>query len=185
MTKRTKSDTYFEFLLDKVWIEPGDSIENELEFTLLETLYHTEFYSLVPNDDNRGEDGLDLRNEYDKIFDGSAMDPPFVSSSMLEMLIGLSKRLEFESLESRWEKRPNEWFWVLINNLGIDFREATDYSEYDYRERIVQTLDNLLARRYKSNGEGGLFPLKNPRNDQKRVEIWYQMSEYTLENYPI
>ena len=33
------------------------------------------------------------------------------------------------------------------------------------------------------NGTGGLFPLKRPRVNQRRVEVWYQMSEYLMENY--
>ena len=43
----------------------------------------------------------------------------------------------------------------------------------------------MLAREYSDNGHGGLFPLKNPKKDQRKVEIWYQMTEYINENYPI
>ena len=40
-----------------------------------------------------------------------------------------------------------------------------------------------VERRYKRSGEGGLFPLKNAAKDQRKVEIWYQLSSYLLENY--
>jgi hypothetical protein len=33
------------------------------------------------------------------------------------------------------------------------------------------------------NGTGGLFPLKMPKVNQRRVEIWYQMSAFIEENF--
>ena len=39
--------------------------------------------------------------------------------TVLEMLIALSYRLEFETAQSKWEKTVSEWFWILIDNLGL------------------------------------------------------------------
>ena len=57
---------------------------------------------------------------------------------------------------------------------------------YDiYILEVKAAVECLLERRYLEDGDGGLFPLKCPRKDQRRVEIWYQMSAWVIENYPI
>lgn len=172
-------ERYFEWLCGLV----GRTYEYR---RLLEELHRVEYYSLIPNDDNRGEDGLQLR---DKFTDEEG--PQALSQSqnnrctVLEMLIGLSLRLEFETLQSRWEKTPSEWFWILIDNLGLEWCDNLAFEEHDICYTFETTIKKLLERGYESDGNGGLFPLKNPKKDQRKIEIWYQMSAYMLENYPI
>jgi len=48
-------------------------------------------------------------------------------------------------------------------------------------KKVDDILDRVIHRKYKANGEGGFFPLKETNNDQRDVELWYQMSEYVLE----
>jgi hypothetical protein len=183
--RRMRNDQYFTFLCDLVWDDVIESTDAENRtFQLLSQLYRTEFYSLIPNDDNRGMDGLDIREDFID-HQGGQQALPFGSCSVLEMLIGLSFRLEFETSQSKWEKTPTEWFWILINNLNLDFPSNNYLSEDEYQEKIVDIVTIFLERKYKNNGEGGLFPLKNPKNNQKKIEVWYQMSAYILENYPI
>ena len=92
--------TYFEFLLNLVWKE-GRQIDGEKEIFLLRELGVIEFYALIPNDDNRASDGLQLRDNY--IDEGGATRAlPSGSCSVLEMLIGLSQRLVFETESSKW-----------------------------------------------------------------------------------
>lgn len=188
-TMKTKRDYYFDFLCDTVWERVPDIMEDEdesCEDFLLRRLHEIDFYSLVPNDDNRGEDGIVLRDTYlDHNRGGFNPEMNDKPCSVLEMLIGLSYRLEFETAQSRWEKTPKTWFWILIENLGLDFRSCRHISRAAYAEKIDEVVHNLLERHYKGNGEGGLFPLKHPKKDQRRVEIWYQMSAYIIENYPI
>jgi len=164
---------YFNFLCGIV-----DPFKGE-DRSLLRHLHDIPFYSLVPNDDNRGIDGEKIREIFiDQEGPQALSFLPDRPCTLLEMLIGLSIRLEFESGNSYWEKRPDEWFWILIDNLGLaDGRYS--YDEVDY------ICDVLLRREYKYNGDGGLFPLKYPKEDQRKVEIWYQMSAYILEKYPI
>jgi hypothetical protein len=170
---------YFDFLCNIV------GRRNEYE-ELLKQLHRTEFYSLVPNDHNRGADGEHLR----EIFcDMMRLSTPILFNkpcSVLEMLIGLAHRLEFESAQSSWEKSPEEWFWILLNNLGLDEYTNDEYfNDRDTLSRVDIILDIFLRRLYKRNGEGGLFPLRYPKENQRKVEIWYQMTAYILENYPI
>jgi hypothetical protein len=40
----------------------------------------------------------------------------------------------------------------------------------------------VIWRTYDRRGHGGLFPLQRSNRDQRRVEIWYQLSEYLLQD---
>jgi hypothetical protein len=159
---------------------------SERYLNMLEILHDLEFYSLIPNDENRVKDGRMLREYFlDEEGAAGASSLPDVPCTVLEMLIALSYRLEFETVNSRWEKSTSEWFWILINNLGLSDCDDNSFFKPDTRNYIIRTVVNMVERGYRKDGFGGLFPLKNPKKDQRRVEIWYQMSAYLLENYPI
>jgi hypothetical protein len=67
------------------------------------------------------------------------------------------------------------WFWEFIENLQLDqFRQV---SKEDYR-LIQNALDIFMWRRYDKHGNGGLFPMRNAKHDQREVEIWYQFCDY-------
>ncbi len=152
---------------------------------LIQKLFSMEFYSFVPNDDNRVADGLYLRSEFCEKEELHALSfCPDGPCTVLEMLIGLSLRLEFETSQSKYEKTPREWFWILIDNLGLsEFNDEVYTSEID--QHVENVIQICIDRKYSYLGEGGLFPLKRARSDQRTTEIWYQMSAYLLENYPI
>lgn len=178
-----KNRQYFEFLAKLVDKEPGYDI-------LLETLYDMCFCSFVPNDDNRRIDGEYLRDKYmeEGLQQGSSSLPRTTdigTCNMLEMLIGLSYRLEYELLGGIYEQPMQNWFWVLINNLRISYANV-DLERWSAGILTIQDrVTTLLARTYLCDGNGGLFPLKVSHKDQRRVEIWYQMSQWIIENYPV
>lgn len=128
----------------------------------------------MPNDDNRMEDGKELRQEflYEFKVDDTWMNEP---CSVLEMLIALARRLAFEV-----NGDTDEWFWHLMYNLGLE-QYTDDVFNHVVAEDVDDILDTFLDRKYGHNGEGGLFPLEETRADQTEVEIWYQMSTYLLE----
>lgn len=143
-------------------------------WSLVNQLHHKEFVWLIPNDDNRVEDGKELRYEFLDARHIEADDEWLdLGCSMLEMLIGLSRRLSFEG-----EGGPLEWFWVLLTNLGI--AAYTDKVNYDHEE-VDEILNRVIWRTYQRDGQGGLFPLTRKARDQRNVELWYQMSNYLLE----
>ncbi len=147
-------------------------------WSLLRHLYKKEFVWLVPNDDNRVEDGRDLRYEFinEK---GITPDPNWmgIGCSMLEMLIGLSRRLAFEG-----EGLASGWFWHMLENLDLrNFSDALFKESVELDIEIDDILDRVIWRTYDSDGLGGLFPLKEPDEDQRDVELWYQMSAYVLD----
>ena len=145
---------------------------------LLRQLYTTEFVWLVPNDDNRVGDGRELRYEFldeNNIVDPDPhwMDEP---CSFLEMMVALSRRIAFQV-----DGHPREWFWILIENL--DLQRCNDaYFNDNLRNVVAETIDRVFWRQYYFNGHGGLFPLNHPNQDQRNVEIWYQMNAYLIEN---
>lgn len=92
--------------------------------------------------------------------------------SVFEMLIGVARHLSFEM-----DGEVGEWFWHLINNLGL-----TRYNDKRWNERWVeQVVERLVWRQYSYDGNGGLFPLQAPHEDQRDVELWFQMEAYMLE----
>lgn len=143
---------------------------------LLRQLYSKEFVWIVPNDDNRVEDGKDLRMDFLRAT-GVSPDNAWMElgCSMLEMMIALSNRLAFEA-----EGAPEEWFWELMENMNLS--ECTDKNYNKILEDYVdRRLEELQWRQYKHDGVGGLFPLDHPDRDQREVEIWYQLCAYLLE----
>lgn len=160
-------------------------VENKEYDFLLKLLLRLEFYSFVPLDENRSDDGLALRDKFVEETGQHALSLcPQGPCTVLEMMIGLAYRLENESLESSWENSASSWFWVLLENLGLLMYDNTMMLEEDNYNDARDIVIKMVDRRYKPNGDGGLFPLKNTKNDQRKVEIWYQMSEYIMENYP-
>lgn len=144
-------------------------------WSLLKQLYDKEFVWIIQNDDNRSLDGKNLRHEFAdqeaiKHIDSGWMH---LGCSMLELLIGLSRRLSFQG----WGE-PHIWFWTLIENLGLEiFNDNTILPT----EEIDEILNQVIFRTYDANGRGGLFPLERAEHDQRRVELWYQLNEYLIE----
>jgi hypothetical protein len=92
---------------------------------------------------------------------------------MLELVVGLSRRLAFEA-----GGEPHYWFWRLLENIGVaGYSDDRSIPE----QRIRKILDGVNNRTYKRNGLGGFFPLKRADRDQRKVELWYQLSAYVLE----
>ena len=146
---------------------------------IITLLHNIEFRYSIPMDANREEDGIDLRyrfitevgipKNYQEVC--GYLDGP---CSVLEMMIALAIRCE-ESIMDDPDigDRTSEWFWLMMKNLGLDYMSDRKFDRNVAEEKISIFLD----RRYKRNGEGGLFVV-NGRRDLRKVEIWYQMCWY-------
>jgi hypothetical protein len=143
-------------------------------WNLFRQMYSIEFVWLVPNDDNRVEDGRALRWEWAAEAHISASGDWWSRGcSFLEMLIALARRMAFET-----DSHAETWFWHMLNNLGL--LECTDRTNYDQVE-VDERIHAVIQRKYDRNGHGGLFPMRYARKDQRQVELWYQMNAYLLE----
>lgn len=145
---------------------------------LLERLFCKEFVWHIPNDDNRAADGRELRQEF--LHETGISDPPanwmWLGCSMLEMMVALARRLAFEG-----DGEPRVWFWEMIRNIGLYHMTVKGKNFPTNVDMIDEVLDRIIWRNYNSDGSGGLFPLQFPGEDQRGVEIWYQMNAYLLE----
>lgn len=166
---------YFNWLCAKVNVYVRPTTPSLTHWNLLRTLHHTEFVWLLWGDENRAEDGLELRRDF--IFEAEAPDYPDwrrnPGCSVLEMLIAFSRRAEFQTGD-----KARDWFWEMLDNLGLkevdDGHEATP-------EDIEEILEMFVWRTYDYDGDGGLFPLTSPTRDQASLEIWYQFCDYLVD----
>ena len=155
-------------------------------FFLANALHSKDFTPIVPNDDNRVAWGMRLRHNYalysSAFSDYSCLERPFCS--FLEMLVALSIAIDQDIMCSPYDDldRSSDWFWVMMYNLGFD--EFVD-SRWDGKSAIFvdQKLLDLNQRKIGYDGSGGIFPLRDPKSDQRITEIWYQMNAFFIENY--
>jgi len=146
---------------------------------IMKKLYNTEFYWNIPNDDNRALDGKNLRDK----FGWNYRDR---ECSFLEMLLALAIRCDEDVMYTPEDgDRTEHWFWMMMQNLGLSRCRDNDFEDSWTMSDVTYVTENMMARDYATNGIGGLFPLRRPKKDQRKVEIWYQMSAYLLENYKI
>ena len=160
------------------WLAPQVKVPRQRDFSELFGLMQAkEFVWVVGNDDNRIQDARDLRAECFRQFDVK----PYVTTdvlgpvSVLEILIALSHRMEFMTSES-----ADTWAWCLLVNLEL--KGMSGHIGPKRAAEIDDTLERLVWRTYEPDGVGGFFPLAWPEQDQRKVELWYQLGAYLAEN---
>lgn len=150
---------------------------------LLNFLHGTPFTWTNEYDENREEDGLELRVMFGRdrgydinhIIELMSDDP----CSMLEMMVALSIRCEEHIMfDPDFGDRTYKWFWFMIESSGLIWLRDDNFSTSE----ATVIVRKILNREYGPCGEGGLFRLKNCDIDLRGVEIWYQLCWY-LEEY--
>ena len=171
--KNINDGKYLIWLIEHV----GGSLDDFSE--LFEYLLNKDFEWLLERDQNRAFDGIKLRDIYMK--QGGSLNHKWSEKqcSVLEMLIGLSIRMETDITGEPDDDHPERWFWTMLKNLGID-DENDDNFDLNYVDRII---DIWLKRRFREDGFGSIFPLEHAENDQREIEIWNQMNNFLNENY--
>lgn len=144
---------------------------------LLEVFFSVEFVDIVPNDDNRLQEGLAIREEY--VRKTGEPYPSIGYCSLLEVVVGISRRIS-EAVYNPDQDTRASWFWVIVDNLGL-LGYTDETMDPISREDVRGLLKNVVSRSYKKNGSGGLFPLLRPLGDQREVELWYQMDYWLAE----
>lgn len=174
-------ETYYMWLLDKV----GANDIRWTEYTLLlRELMRVDFWydpkKARGMDRNRAADGLQLRQDYADECYGEVVEMSG-ECTVLEMMVALACRIEYELASEPGEEEPERWFELFLTNLDL-----LGYDDDNYDEAMVYSiLERWMRRQYDRRGHGGLFPLKARRcPDQRNVEIWCQMQSYIMENFP-
>lgn len=172
-------ERYLDWLYGQVARNVKTRVRARTHRKLCEQLSKIVFVAYVPHDENRIADAKDLRYEYLAEIEDEQGDPDWMRSpcSMLELLVVLSRMLAFEM-----DDPVQPWFWHLVETLDLEQFNDRDY-DIHAEEAIAEACDRVIWRTYKGNGEGGLFPLRRPKRDQRKVELWYQLNAYLLEQF--
>ncbi len=184
----TLKDSYFLWLYDHIKSKKYSYIQ------LCKILNSKTFRWNIHNDDNRCQDGLNLRYLY---LEENHLDEHHIEvaywikgdCTIFEMLVALAQRINdiMYDLDDQRDQ-TSKWFHEMILNLGLDIyqdgrnpdRRLNEMSEL----KIDDVLENLMDRTYDFNGHGSLFPMKNrPRKHRAEVEIWYQLMDWLEEVY--
>lgn len=172
---------YFNWMCEHI---DHDERYNGMSYTdLFRNLYNTDFVYILDMDQNRADDGVDLRYRFGyemgypkEVIENKLDNKP---CSVLEMMLALSIRCEEDYMDSvEDEGEASKCFWHMMHSLGL-----IDMTNRNYNTQRVKTvIRKFLNRKYARNGKGGLFTVNNPRTSMRDVEIWYQMMWY-LDEY--
>lgn len=151
---------------------------------LFRALYNTEFRSFIDMDENREQDGCDLRYRFINYIKDDhyehyslddiekALDKP---CSVLELMIALAIRCEENIMsDPSYGNRTQQWFWNMIANLGLHDMQDGSFDEVIFK-KIMTT---FIERRYTHDGKGSLFYVRNCSEDMRNLEIWKQLFIY-------
>lgn len=173
---------YLTWLVKRMNVAPGKNYG-----MLLRELYRKEFYSVINYDEDRGADGLALRDVWadecpeDVSFEGRHdFGPPRV----LETIVGISLRIEDKIFGGPW---ADTWdykriFWDLINNLGLcQYDGVLTGSEYD---DVGVVLDAFLSKKRTRDTFENIFVFFDSSINVQKVNLWSQMGAYIGEKWP-
>lgn len=168
------NDEYFEWLCELI---DSKRFSKRVSYRkLLIHLHNIEFTWFIPHDDNRADDGIQLRRRFALHRDDMSLSR-YISGpcSVLEMMVALAIRCEETIMDDAlMGNRTGQWFWGMVHNLGLS--PMTD-PEFD-REFVDDVIARFLNREYEPDGTGGLFRVRHCSQDLRTVEIWCQLSWY-------
>lgn len=185
---RTK---YFDWLYSKIGFDDEtDDREQIFPYHIVTLqLFMKEFYPMVPYDENRDTDARTLRDRFvyeaDSSIDAGVMlDILSGPANLLEVMVALAERMDNDlyNPENRRNKIVDS-FWELFKNLGLDRFKDDGFAVSWMPDEVCKIVGKVLDRTYEPNGRGGFFPLEHPKEDQRKVELWYQMQAWLIENY--
>lgn len=165
-------DAYFDWMYDMMC--RGRYSKDISYRKLFSYLYDAEFVYLISMDANRAEDGIDLRYRFPHERAGVEDVERYLSGpcSVLEMLVALSIRCEENIMDDpRFGDRTGQWFWGMINNLGLGAMNDDRFN----LNMVEDIVEKFLDRDYEPDGTGGLFTIRNCDRDLRTMEIWHQL----------
>lgn len=178
MTHMDIKKEYFNHLIDIVCDKKHKKVDY---IPLLDLLYSIPFTITMEMDENRVSDGEFLRKRWlqDEDLYGYLSEFDDEKVTVLEVLIGIAERYEYQVGNIMEGDLTSERFWELLHNLDIEKYSADNYKPLNIKEKVR----NWMARKYKKDGSGSIFPVKSYKKDMKSLQIWDQMSIYIMENW--
>ena len=168
------NDEYFDYICELV--DTTRFAKQNSYRKLLMHLHNIEFTWFVPNDDNRADDGIQVRRRFALSRNDIGLQRYLKGPcSVLEMMVALALRCEDQWMDdTQFGNRTGQWFWGMISNLGLNSMRDSNFD----RNYVDDVIARLLNREYEPNGKGGLFTVKHCNHDLRTVEIWCQLSWY-------
>ena len=175
ISKDMIENEYFDWMYDLVC---KGRFGNGISYRKLITFLHNvEFTYPIRRDRSRADDGINLRyrfpyerigiDDIERYIDGPC--------SILEMMLALAIRCEETIMDNpAYGDRTGQWFWNMISSLGLSSMEDSIFDVNKARKIIAR----FLNRDYESNGKGGLFTIRNCKENLRDIEIWVQMLWY-------
>lgn len=153
---------------------------------LLYLLFSINFIPNIARDENRAGDGINLRYRFacERNYSYSEVSDAIDNRdcSLLEMMIALALRCEENIMyDQDYGDRTGQWFWDMVDNLGLSSFDDYHWDEY-YAKEICNDFNNA---NYSPDGKGGLFYIPGCDKDLRSIEIWYQMCWYLNAKYLI
>lgn len=187
-------ELYQEWLIDQLQGNRGAFGYSEL----YGILHGVPFLPIVEMDWNRNDDGLNLAMEWaegvyrteeealDAVNELEAIHPNGFCT-MLELIVVLARRMQFELTDSEYDRPIGQWAETLIGNAGLSeyINEMIEDDWETAESAVIEIIGSVIFRQYGWDGEGGFFPLSYPGSDQRYEELLTQMNNYIAENYDI
>lgn len=181
MTRHEMNERYFRWMTHLVC---DNGYGGRLSWRKLFCLLHeTEFIYIMDMDSNRADDGTDLRYRFAYEFGLSKQEvTDYLDDrpcSVFEMMVALACRCEEQIMDNpEYGNRTGKWFFTMLKSLGLSHMS----DRYFVRRDAQDILARFMRREHDESGLGGLFAVRNPKEDMRDIEIWYQMMSYLEED---
>lgn len=150
---------------------------------LLTNLWSISFVSKHPMDINRMVDGNTLKVRFGQDAGKDISDRYFREwlnfsiTSVLDVMVALALRT-FEEITGDFPDPipPSDIFWMMIENMHLENEDDNDF----HQDEVIRRVENMMYRRYDSDGDGGLFRIKGTTHNMREAEIWYQMQWWAV-----
>ena len=168
-------DRYFDYL-----ISVSESSWTKHELFPLQILFKTEFYDLVPHDENRIADAKLLREDFLKSSQNLPQEIDIIRdmgpTNCLEVMVALAERMDFLTCNGDGINRTGCWFWEMFHNLDLSVDTNKDNIEL-YKAKIQRFVDrNWLKLSLVSTHQKKLL-IRSKQSLKKSVKHLYRLKK--------
>ena len=156
---------------------------------LCEALYNETWPEIMSDDHDiftdhpRAMDGLRLRVDFSNRYLNSVV--PSGPVSMLEIMIGMARWMEFNTSLVSDPEMVAAMFWQMVQNIHLDHLPDTEWEPGFSIYEVGEAVRKIKERDYLPNGDGGFFPRYTwpDCGDVRTMTLWEQMQGWLVEHY--
>ena len=177
---------YLCYLMNRAMIDSGGSDGYSV---LCGIMLDTRFLPIVEMDENRSYECRSLRRDFADDYDHDAADILDglldENGTVMELFVVLAEKMNYDLADSEYEASTGKWFKEMLQNCGLIEMTNDALNSAVNRNEVTDILSAIVYRHTGWDGEGGMFPLRWARTDQRYEELIVQMNNYIEENYDI